>query len=68
MLQCPLYFFDIEPLSQKCGEYRKLTDNINELTKYFPTYDAVVERITDFHFCCCLLKRLFIMKKWVFMK
>ena len=50
MLQCPLSFFDIEPLSQKCGEYRKLTHNNNELTKYFPTYDAVVESITDFPF------------------
>jgi len=40
MLQCPLSFFDIEPLSQKCGEYQKLTNN-NEPTKYFPTYVAV---------------------------
>ena len=41
MLLCPLSFLDIEPLSQKCGEHGKLTDNNSELTEYFPTYKDV---------------------------
>jgi len=54
MLLCPLSFLDIEPLSQKCGEYRKLTTTASLpsifLHMMLGSWVCVIESITDFPF------------------